>query len=47
LLLVEDNENELMSIKELLGSDDIEIVSAATGSQGLAMLREKSCDCCA
>jgi HAMP domain-containing protein/CheY-like chemotaxis protein/signal transduction histidine kinase len=45
LLLVEDNETELMSIKELLGSDDIEIVTAATGGQGLSMLREKSCDC--
>jgi CheY-like chemotaxis protein len=29
----------------LLGSDDIEIVTAATGNKGLAMLREQSCDC--
>jgi CheY-like chemotaxis protein len=45
LLIVEDNEAEQRSIRELLGYDDIEIVTASTGTEALALLREQSCDC--
>ncbi len=45
LLIVEDNEVEQMSIRELLGHDDIEIVNAGTGGEALSTLREKPCDC--
>ena len=34
-----------MSIRELLGHDDIEIVTAGTGGEALATLREQPCDC--
>jgi CheY-like chemotaxis protein len=43
--VVEDNEAEQTSIKELLGHDDIEIVSARTGADALARLRKERCDC--
>ena len=45
LLVVEDNEAEQMSIRELLGYDDIEIVSTGTGEEALAILRDQQCDC--
>ena len=45
LLIVEDNEVEQMSIRELLGHDDIEIVNAGTGGEALSTLQEKPCDC--
>jgi len=45
LLVVEDNEAEQMSIRELLGYDDIEIVNAKTGDAALATLRDQPCDC--
>src|SRR5581483_10057958 len=45
LLIVEDNAAELMSISELLGHDDIEITTAGTGQEALAMLREQTPDC--
>jgi HAMP domain-containing protein/CheY-like chemotaxis protein/signal transduction histidine kinase len=45
LLVVEDNKAEQMSIGELLGYDDIEIVNAATGVEALTTLREQPCDC--
>jgi HAMP domain-containing protein/CheY-like chemotaxis protein/signal transduction histidine kinase len=45
LLVVEDDKVEQMSISELLGSDDIEIVTAGTGSEALDMLREDPADC--
>jgi HAMP domain-containing protein/CheY-like chemotaxis protein/signal transduction histidine kinase len=45
LLVVEDNKAEQMSIHELLGYDDIEIVNAGTGNEALATLRERPCDC--
>jgi CheY-like chemotaxis protein len=45
LLVVEDNPGERLSITELLGHDDIEIVTAATGTEALDTLREQSCDC--
>jgi CheY-like chemotaxis protein len=45
LLVVEDDKAEQMSIAELLGHDDIEIVAAATGSEALSVLRQNPCDC--
>ena len=45
LLIVEDNPTEQMSIRELLGHDDIEIVNAVTGSEALSTLLERPCDC--
>ena len=45
LLVVEDNEVERMSIRELLGYDDIEIVTAGTGADALNILRDDPCDC--
>ncbi len=45
LLIVEDNAAEQMSIRELLGHDDIEIVNADTGDEALSTLQEKPCDC--
>jgi CheY-like chemotaxis protein len=45
LLVVEDNEVEQMSIRELLGYDDIEIVTTGRGEEALSILREKPCDC--
>jgi HAMP domain-containing protein/CheY-like chemotaxis protein/signal transduction histidine kinase len=45
LLVVEDNQAEQMSISELLGHDDIEIVAAGTGVEALSTLREQPCDC--
>jgi len=45
LLVVEDNAAEQLSIRELLGHDDIEIVNAGTGSDALSLLRHEACDC--
>ena len=45
LLIVEDNAVEQMSIRELLGHDDIEIVNAGTGGEALSALQENPCDC--
>jgi HAMP domain-containing protein/CheY-like chemotaxis protein/signal transduction histidine kinase len=45
LLIVEDNAVEQMSIRELLGHDDIEIVNAGTGDEALTALQENPCDC--
>jgi CheY-like chemotaxis protein/nitrogen-specific signal transduction histidine kinase len=45
LLIVEDNAAEQMSIKELLGHHDIEIVTSDTGAGALSTLRENPCDC--
>jgi CheY-like chemotaxis protein len=45
LLVVEDNEAEQLSIRELLGYDDIEIVSTGTGEEALSILRDQPCDC--
>ena len=45
LLVVEDNAAERMSIGELLGHDDIEIVMTGTGEGALTALREQPCDC--
>jgi CheY-like chemotaxis protein len=45
LLVVEDNAAEQMSITELLGYDDIEIVTVDTGAGALAALRQQPYDC--
>jgi CheY-like chemotaxis protein/HAMP domain-containing protein/GAF domain-containing protein len=45
LLVVEDNPAELLGITELLGYDDIEVVTADNGHKALTMLREQSADC--
>ncbi|HZP75552.1 MAG TPA: HAMP domain-containing protein, partial [Pseudolabrys sp.] len=45
LLVVEDNPSEQLSITELLGHDDIEIVTTGTGAGALEALREQQCDC--
>jgi HAMP domain-containing protein/CheY-like chemotaxis protein/signal transduction histidine kinase len=45
LLVVEDNISEQMSIGALLGHDDIEIVTATSGREALAALRESAFDC--
>ncbi len=45
LLLVEDNEGERFGVTELLGHDDIDIVSVDTGTKALEILRENSPDC--
>ncbi|HUI15849.1 MAG TPA: HAMP domain-containing protein [Xanthobacteraceae bacterium] len=45
LLIVEDNATEQMSIRELLGHDDIEIANAATGSEALNALQQHPADC--
>jgi CheY-like chemotaxis protein len=45
LLVVEDNPAEQMSITELLGHDDIEIITSGTGAGALEALRAKPCDC--
>jgi CheY-like chemotaxis protein len=45
LLVVEDNAAEQMSITELLGHDDIEIVTVGTGGDALSTLRDTPCDC--
>jgi HAMP domain-containing protein/CheY-like chemotaxis protein/signal transduction histidine kinase len=45
LLIVEDNEAEKMSITELLGHDDVEITTAATGAEALLALHRQPYDC--
>jgi HAMP domain-containing protein/CheY-like chemotaxis protein/signal transduction histidine kinase len=45
LLIVEDNRAEQMSIRELLGHDDIEIINAETGGDALSTLLTQPCDC--
>jgi CheY-like chemotaxis protein len=45
LLVVEDNAAERMSISELLGHDDVEIVTAETGAEAFEILRQQACDC--
>ncbi len=45
LLLVEDNAAERLGITELLGHDDVDIVSAATGAEAIAELRRAATDC--
>jgi len=45
LLIVEDNDIERNSIAELLGHDDIELVTAGTGEAALAAMRDQAFDC--
>ncbi len=45
LLVVEDSEIERQAIVELLGHDDIEIVTSATGTEALEELRATPFDC--
>ncbi|QPF88163.1 HAMP domain-containing protein [Bradyrhizobium genosp. L] len=45
LLIVEDNAAEQLSIRELLGHEDIEIVTSDTGAGALSALRDNPCDC--
>jgi CheY-like chemotaxis protein len=45
LLIVEDNHAELLSIKELLGHDDIDVVTASNGADALEVLRQETIDC--
>src|SRR5947207_8233403 len=45
LLIIEDNPVEQLSIAELLGHDDIDLVTAGTGAEALAMLRDEAPDC--
>jgi CheY-like chemotaxis protein len=45
LLVIEDNAAEQLSIQELLGHDDIDIVTVATGADALALMREEPFDC--
>ncbi len=45
LLVVEDNAAEQLSIGELLGHDDIEIIGATTGEHALTILKQEQIDC--
>jgi len=45
LLVVEDNAAEQLTIKELLGYDDIDIAVVSTGTEALAALTEQPFDC--
>ncbi|HEX4946922.1 MAG TPA: response regulator, partial [Blastocatellia bacterium] len=45
LLIIEDNAAERLSITELIGYDDIDIFTAETGEEALALLREQRFDC--
>jgi len=45
LLVIEDSPAEQLSIRELLGSDDIEIIAAESGEQALTMLGMEEFDC--
>jgi HAMP domain-containing protein/CheY-like chemotaxis protein/signal transduction histidine kinase len=45
LLIVEDDAAEQLSIKTLLGHDDVDIVVADSGAAALAAMSEQPCDC--
>ena len=45
LLVVEDNAAEQLSITELLGHDDIDIITVETGGEAIELLRETPADC--
>ena len=45
LLVVEDNPAEQLSIRELLGYEDIEVVTAATGHDALKLVTQEMFDC--
>jgi len=45
LLVVEDNPGERLSIRELLGSDDIDLIAVATGAEAVAAVSNQAFDC--
>ena len=45
LLIVEDNPAEQLSIRELLGHDDIDVLVTATGSEALRLVENEPFDC--
>src|SRR5204863_3324499 len=45
LLIVEDNPAEQLSIAELLGHDDIDLITVGTGAEALTALRTEAPDC--
>jgi CheY-like chemotaxis protein/signal transduction histidine kinase/HAMP domain-containing protein len=45
LLVVEDNPAEQLSIKELLGYDDIDVTAVATGAEAVKAVNEQAFDC--
>jgi len=45
LLVIEDDDIERNAVLELLGYDDIEIVAAGSGAEGLRAMRDKPFDC--
>ncbi|TMJ70207.1 MAG: response regulator, partial [Alphaproteobacteria bacterium] len=45
LLVIEDNPAEQLSISELLGHADIDVVTVGSGREALAALREQQIDC--
>jgi HAMP domain-containing protein/CheY-like chemotaxis protein len=45
LLVVEDNPSEQLSIRELLGHDDIDVEIASTGSEALELMQAETLDC--
>ncbi|HTV65426.1 MAG TPA: response regulator, partial [Bryocella sp.] len=45
LLIVEDNPAEQMSVKELLGYDDIDVTTVATGAEALETMQGANFDC--
>jgi len=45
LLIIEDNPAEQLSIRELLGYDDIDVIVASTGAEALRLVVDESFDC--
>jgi CheY-like chemotaxis protein len=45
LLIVEDNPAEQLSIRELLGHDDIDVSSVTSGAEALSIIEEQPFDC--
>ena len=45
LLIVEDNPAEQLSIKELLGHDDIDVFTVTTGTEALSTIERNTFDC--
>ena len=45
LLIVEDNPAEQMSIRELLGHDDIDVTVVSTGAEALEVVTQETFDC--
>jgi DNA-binding response OmpR family regulator len=45
LLIVEDDPTEQMSLRELLGHDDVNITTVGTGTEALATMRNTRVDC--